>query len=86
MSHPGIISNGHDNIISTDTMSRNNYSFRCGSTTQDNNKPVPFLNMRDNSRRHSQFYKYSKIGEYGMNKQHQMKYNRNSIDIDSEAK
>ena len=77
---PGTVNSVHDNAVS-----RSSYSTRYG--LQENNtqmnRPVPFLNMRENSRRHSQFYKYSKISEYGVNK-HQTKYNRHSINDDSD--
>ena len=76
------IHSDHDNA---DIISRSSYGIRYGLQESDAqmNKPVPFLNMRENSRRHSQFYKYSKISGYGINN-NQTKYSRHSINDDSD--
>ena len=81
----GTVNSGYNNV---DT-ERSCHS-KSGSISQETdthiNKPMPFLNMRDNGRRHSQFYKYSSIGECSVSKQHGPKYSRNNINIDDSDK
>ena len=78
------VTQGTLNNSVTDT-ERNCHS-KSGSTTDSINKPLSFLNMRDNGKRHSQFYKYSSIGDYKVSKQHETKYSRNNINIDDSDK